>query len=298
MKKIFVCSDIHDDCEALKAYADFAKKEGADMLMIAGDFSLRPYTVESLDELVNTQEVETFIQERDTHVKKKLRDMKKILDDSGIDYMVVPGNYDCNGDITEIFESKNINKASSKIGDAKITGYGGADASPQHILLQSQIGLDHSFDHKELYDLLNDENPDLILLHNPPQGLCDDMFNGNNVGTPAATQYIIEQGPKLVIAGHIHEAGPLGQNPNGVCGIAGIKNPETGKQTLVVNPGNLGKFEAVHPRTLETLREFDYGTFVELNIDEEGNPKSLIQYVLDTPLDKTSTASKLRELEF
>ena len=121
-------------------------------------------------------------------------------------------------------------------------GYGGADAFPPYIYILDQLGEIVHFDHQELYVQLTREKPDVVITHNPPKKLCDDMFNRDNVGTPAITQYIVDHGPKLVLSGHIHEAGPNGNNPHNVKGISGYKNPHTGKTTIVVNPGNVGRY--------------------------------------------------------
>ena len=42
VKKYFVCSDIHDDIDALNAFVDFSQTNEADHMLLLGDFSLRP----------------------------------------------------------------------------------------------------------------------------------------------------------------------------------------------------------------------------------------------------------------
>ena len=206
--------------------------------------------------------------------------MKKILDNSGIQYNVIPGNYDSN--FFNIFGDKNLHLNSTNIGEAKVSGYGGADEFPPHINLLVRLGEIVNFDHNELYNFLNQEKPDIGFVHNPPQGYCDDLYNGRSVGTHSSTKYIHENSPKIILSGHIHEAGPNGNNPNGVKGIRKIENETTGKNTYVINPGNLGRFGLINPRTLETDIEFDYGTFVELDIEDDGTATRLKQYTLQT----------------
>ena len=85
------------------------------------------------------------------------------------------------------------------------------------------------------------------------------MFNGDHVGTPATTEYLAdcygEEPPKLIVCGHIHEAGPLGKNPEEV---KGLDNFGRSNKTYIVNPGNLGRFELVDMPTLQTVMQFDF----------------------------------------
>lgn len=286
MKTIYACSDIHDDTQALEAFAKYATAQGADHIACLGDLALRPYSAEALKQLALTKNLSTFLAARETQTNQNLLEMKTILDSSGIDYSVIPGNYDKKLDT--IFGSRDLHGKTRQLGSAKVFGYGGADAYPDHIALLVQIG-QHTdreeivnFSHEELYGRLSVEQPAIGLIHNPPHQLCDDLFNGQHVGTKATTQHILEYGPKLIMSGHIHEAGPNGNNPNGVRGIAGYQNPKTGKTTVVINPGNLGRFELINPTTLEPIRAFDYGTFVRVDVEEDGTPKKLVQYSLQT----------------
>lgn len=297
MKTIYACSDIHDDTQALEAFAKYAQAQGADHLACLGDLALRPYTAQDLASLARTKDVSTFLAAREKRSSQNLRAMKTILDAAGIDYTVIPGNYD--GKLDAVFGERDLHGKTRQLGSAKVFGYGGADAFPDHIGLLVQIGqhLDReeivNFSHQELYDKLTAEKPAIGFIHNPPHQLCDDMFNGQHVGTKATTQHILEYGPKLIMSGHIHEAGPNGNNPNGVRGVAGYQNPQTG-MTVVINPGNLGRFELIHPSTLEPIRAFDYGTFVRVDIEEDGTPKKLVQYSLQT---KDRSVGQVRTLE-
>ena len=56
----------------------------------------------------------------------------------------------------------------------------------------------------------------------------------------------------------------------------------------------MGRFELINPRTLETDREFDYGTFVELDIEDDGTPTRLKQYTLRT---KDRNIGKIKQIE-
>ena len=296
METWFVCSDIHDDTEALKAFADYAQAQQANRLILLGDLSLRPYKPSDFEKLVqdpNRQAIYEFIQAKRAHNDAVLLEMKRTLDGSGIQYHVIPGNYD--PALERLFGEHDLHSKTTILGEAKTLGYGGADASPAHIELLAQMNEVVSFDHRELLYRLLTERPTIGLIHNPPKDYCDDLFDGKHVGTPATKAYIFEHQPKLIISGHIHEAGPNGNNPNGVRGIQTIRH-NGGKTTTVLNPGNLGRFELIlNPETLEPFRAFDYGTFIQVKVEADGTPKQVVQYTLQ-PLS-TRGIGQVRTLE-
>lgn len=253
-EKWMIGSDIHDDLEALTAFADYAQAQEADRIILLGDMSLRPFTPQDLDSLAESRDVESFKKAKRRHSRQVLGKMKQVLDKAGISYAVIPGNYDGNSDVEAIFGQANLHKKTAQFGEAEVYGYGGADASPPHIMLLHELGEMEPFRHKDLYETLTRERADVYLVHNPPHLLCDTRFDGKNVGSPAITKHIADYAPRLVLSGHIHEAGPTGKNPRGVKGINAFENPDTEETTFVLNPGNLGRFELVHPRTLDPIK--------------------------------------------
>ncbi len=298
IEKLLICSDIHDDVKALETFVDYAQAQEADRILILGDMGLRPYTPRDLEQLLIGRDEQRFIQSKRSHSRQVLGEMKQLIDQSGIPLVMVPGNYDGTQDSEAVFGESNLHKKTTRFGNASVVGYGGADANLGHIELLQRLGEIERFDHQELYDLLTNKQADICMIHNPPRGLCDDMFNGQNVGTPATTQYILDNSPKLVLSGHIHESGPLGNNPSGVKGVRVYQNPKTGEDTLILNPGNLGRFELIDSRTLEPIRQFDYGTFMEVNIDKNGTPQSVSSYNLQTRDRTIGDVRKLEEYTF
>jgi Icc-related predicted phosphoesterase len=277
-------SDTHDDVEAIRTAVDFIKAQGYknSRIVHAGDLSLRPYTRASLDRLRKSRDVGSFIDEKKAHNNQMLNEVKAIFDASGMPYTVTSGNYDGNDDLAAVFGDANLHLATTMFGDVKVAGYGSAGANPPHIGLLEQFGEITRFDDRELYRFLVKERPTIGIIHTPPQGMCDDMYDGQNVGTPATTKYLSENpGMKLVISGHIHEAGPNGNNPHGVKGVRAMKHAN-GELSIVVNPGNLGRFEIVNPNTLDPGRQFDYGTFISVDVDDTGKPSDIVQYSLQT----------------
>ncbi len=119
------------------------------------------------------------------------------------------------------------------------------------------------------------------------------MFNGSHVGDTAITQYVIDYSPKIVLSGHVHESGPLGNNPKNIQGLGTYDNPVTGKSTAIINPGNLGRFGSLNLPDLTVGQAYDYGTFVKLLIEQDGTPVNVEQYTLK---DENGLPRKVRSL--
>lgn len=302
MKKLYVCSDVHDDVEALDVFVDYASADQADEILILGDMNLRPFKAEDLiGRLEQTpkgfaiRDLEGFIQAKRNHARLVLQSMRELLDTAQIPYKVLQGNYDGDKDFEAVFGDNRMHLKKEVREYATFAGYGGAFLTPEHAQMLTEIGEIARFDHEELYRFLTEADPDVALIHNPPHQLCDDTHDGQSWGTPAATKYIVEKNPKLVLCGHVHEAGPSGGNQNNCYGVRGIETSEDNKKTLVVNPGNIGRFEIVHPITMETQLELPYGTFVKLTVEDDYTPVKLEQYSLESPGRKIGKVRELRE---
>ncbi len=306
-------SDTHDDTDAVQKAVSFALDEGKEngRIVHAGDLSLRPYLPEHLGKLdgTNVTSIQKFIQSSKDHNEEILKDYKKIFDDSKLPYAVIPGNYD--NDLEEIFAGNNLHNKSTNFAGAKVIGYGGAGdnggewVGQPHIELLYKLKKIVPFIVKDLESLLIKEKPAIAVIHNPPHRLCDDMHDGRNVGTRVTTRYIAENpGLKLVISGHVHEAGPNGNNPNNVKGVKCYQDADRKIRTAVINPGNLGRFELVNPKNLETakyqdgkLMRFDYGTFCRVDIEDDGTPILLKQYSLKLNDWKIGDVKKIEEYD-
>ncbi len=302
VKSLYVMSDTHDDLEAVARAVDFAEAEGREgsRIVHVGDLALRPYTKEALEEVMKTQDAQTFLANMKEHRDGILRGYKEVFDSSKMPFTVIPGNYD--GELSHVFGDSNIHNRGVDWNGVRVVGYGGAGdgdgdwIGPPHMNPMVQLGEIQMFNPDELKTLLEENSPGIAVIHNPPKGLCDDMFNGNHVGTPTSTRYILHNSNlKLVFGGHIHEAGPNGNNPNGVNGIAGVGHINGNRitRTTVVNPGNLGRFGILSPQTLEPVREFDYGTFARVDIEEDGTPVRVKQYSVQ---EDDKTIGKVKEI--
>ncbi len=279
-------SDTHDDLEAVARAVDFAKSEGLEgsRIVHVGDLALRPYTREDLESVIKTRDGKTFIDAIKKRTGQVYGTYRDILESSGMPFTVIPGNYDSS--LTASFGEADIHNIAVDWDGIKVVGYGAGGnldedwIGPEHMQVVVRLKQIQMFNPLELATLLESNSPSIAVIHNPPYGLCDDMFNGQHVGTPTSRGYIEKaEGLKLVLSGHIHEAGPNANNPNGVNGISGIER-ENGSKVIVVNPGNLGRFGILHPHTLDPVREFDYGTFVRVDIEDDGTPVKVTQYTV------------------
>lgn len=79
MKSYFICSDVHDDFEAFRTFTDYAQAQEGDGLWVLGDLGLRPYSKQSLKDLLMINDVKTFLQEKTEHSQGKLREFKRML---------------------------------------------------------------------------------------------------------------------------------------------------------------------------------------------------------------------------
>jgi len=59
---------------------------------------------------------------------------------------------------------------------------------------------------------LIDQDTDVLITHGPPQGYCDRVKEGENVGCEALLEMVESIRPKLHFFGHIHEAYGFGSN--------------------------------------------------------------------------------------
>lgn len=311
--KIVHCSDLHEDFEALAVAADFAQAKNADKIIISGDLNLRGYTQQDLESLICDKNKPRFRQSVVDKTTNIYNQFKAILDKSGIQYLVVPGNYDTTS-IESVFKSHNLDRKTINENGIKYFGYGGGEQTPAHIAnledLFSEKPLVVVFDGKELYQKLHAEKPEIIITHQPPQGLLDYTVFQQHWGTSATTQYLKDcqktnvAMPKLILIGHVHESGPYANNAKGFNGIAKFG------ETIVINAGNLGRFDLIDPKTMSSITDrvllrgrspsavsdkekiLDWGTFAEIDAEENGTVKSVAFYSIMSSDKKSTTAAK------
>lgn len=299
VKHLYFMSDTHDDLEAVSRAVDFIMAQGKrnSVIINGGDLSLRPYNKESLDSLMASaikegdkiklpeDAVKQFVKEKRLYNGGVLDEYAEIYHNSGIPSLVIPGNYD--GSLTGILAGDIHNRAKRLMG-IKFAGYGGGGnfddpwIGPGHMQFLYKCDEIQKFDPKELRALLDKENPSIAVIHSPPNGHCDNIGGDRHIGNHTTANYAAENNDlKLVLSGHVHTPG-----------ISAIQKTN-GNKVLVVNPGNLGRFEMVDNETLETGRETDgHGTFVRIDVEDDGRPISAAFY---TVADKCRAVKKARQ---
>lgn len=291
MLDLWIISDAHDDTQAVKTACDYiaANAKKNPLIINAGDFLLKPYTPKTLKALEQNDD-KAFLEATEQDIAPTLESMIESMGNTGLPFLFVPGNYDPLIDMPN-----NMHCRKAKIHNATIAGYGGASAWPKHILPLVERGFICPYSEKQLADVLKNTTPDIMLSHTPPLGYCDDLaeeLDGMNAGSQTARDYIdhshYTKPVKLWICGHIHEAGPNGNNPNGTRGFAVSVTPDKAK-TVIINPGNLGRFALLNPKTLNTAQkadgtklDFAFGTFVRVQCDDDGTPLAMTQYAMES----------------
>ena len=260
LRSLYVISDTHDDLEAVERAVDFAESEGREgsRIIHLGDIALRPYTREALEEYKLSGDEATFLEARRVHSEGVLTGLRSILEGSGLPYFVLPGNYD--GDIEPVLNGAVLHRRTDRIGEASILGYGGADEFPGHIKLLKGLGAITPYKPGEVARMIREEKPAIIALHKPPHGFCDVTRFGHSGETMVTMA--LTPATKLVMVGHVHDG--MGVTRKG--------------DTVIAHPGSLGRFELVSAETLETKKEMDYGTFMRVDIEDDGTPVKITHY--------------------
>lgn len=294
MLDLWILSDTHDDTQAIKTACDYiaanAKKNA--LIINAGDFLLKPYSHATLNALNASNDEDAFLEKTAEESTPTLEHMLHTMHATRIPFVFVPGNYD--PPLPPI--QGNLHRIKAKANDITIVGYGGASAWPQHIIPLVERGAICPFDEKEVAAVLNASKPDIVITHTPPLGYCDDLseeLDGMNAGSQAMRDYInashYAKPVKLWICGHVHESGPNGKNAGGTRGFAVSITPEKKAKTIIVNPGNLGRFKLLNPETLESVRDFAFGTFIRVECADDGTPLTMTQYAMESPDSKTGS---------
>ncbi|MBU4070076.1 MAG: metallophosphoesterase family protein [Nanoarchaeota archaeon] len=291
--KIMAMSDIHGDFETFDKALKVVKQSDADVLTISGDilgsmlneeetesFMKKLYLMRNLGEQVYHQtngkintfkefkkflksdnlelpydvksDVEKYLQFEESIKERQIlqyNEFKERFNDLEKKIVLVPGNWD-GSCIDSVLHKENIhNKGSKNINGIEIVGYGGSNLMPQGLSedAMTEFDGDEAFSHFSNY-----EDAEVILTHECPRG-----FEGNGYfkGEYSLLANIYKNTPSLVLCGHTHS--PL---------IAEEKK----SGTIIANPGNLGRYNGGN-----------FGTFLEINIDENAFVKPETFYQLN-----------------
>ena len=281
MLRYFVCSDVHDDLPALRAFTAVAQRERADRIFVLGSLLLRPYRPQMLSRYLEAcgHEPEAakaqFIEEVGVYATQHLRAMKGVLDSSGIEYHVLPG--ECDPDLEPVFGRCSMHNKSAVLDERRVFGYGGAVSCPRQVELLKEWGWTVRHDNVDFYRALNRENAQVCVSHMPPKYLCDEESDGTHKGSLGLWGYVDSFSPSLVLCGHVRESGPLGRRSSkDVPGFSRRVGTILGAPTVVINAGNLGRFGISDPGRLHVRRMVE-GSFVQVDMGERGACQ-LVQY--------------------
>ncbi|MCX8206460.1 MAG: metallophosphoesterase [Methanothrix sp.] len=197
--RLLCIADVHDAPSRL----EFLKGCSADLMVIAGDLhddGTPEDAVHVLDEL------------------SRFPQMK----------LIVPGNMDPRTFAEDLWRSYGlipIHRSSFIVGNVGFVGMGGMVArNPRRIGDPTRYYHSDEDLYRTLTDLLRslrDLDRRVVVVHQPPRGVRDRLYNGELSGSFGLRRVIEEHQPDLVICGHIHE-------DRGASGLGG---------TLVVNVG-------------------------------------------------------------
>ncbi|MDJ0273826.1 MAG: metallophosphoesterase family protein [Nitrososphaerota archaeon] len=175
--RVLQISDVHGSMRAASAASELARREGVELIVVAGDLT-------------------TF------GTVEEVRRVLTILSSSGIQVLYVPGNCDP----PELLRSDvgldgvtNLHGRTVTVGGLRVGGVGGGLAGGPKSwidLTEQQIG--------EVLDRVG--KVDLLVSHTPPHGTSADFLGGAHVGSLTVREYCERSEPLAVSCGHIHEA--------------------------------------------------------------------------------------------
>ena len=290
--KILYTADAHEDNAMLQKAGRFGLEQKVDLWVANGDFINTPWALQdtfqkymdALQELSNLREQTKFngsLAELALELKnqkeegwknlgetylalsnsakdgmaEKYKKMAEVFDGLELPSLTLPGNYDNNELMQEMFEnSLHLQKKDIKCNGSNLTiaGYGGADVCPMWIPQELVVPFNEHFKYDEKGNLteINSEAlaffrhnlPNIMLTHAPPLRVLDYILNGqakiqgdnqSRGGNYALNIYLEElqkqeEPSALWLFGHMHSSGVN----------RGVKKYS---RTVLINPGSLSR---------------------------------------------------------
>lgn len=307
--KILYDADLHGDLELLKIIRDFAKEQkDFDVEISSGDL-VGPFfnkgQVQNLDiatQILFNIKAQNQFNNTLEEIAKKLQGMKEcqdevrkaaktylelnqiakpdairqyeqikeLFDSFEMPVFTLPGNWDLKN-INDYLGRENLhNKCLGEVNNTTFAGYGGSYESMIGIL---PLDMQLPFSSEQAYNFLSKQDADVALVHVPPYGICDIKEDNKNIGDLGILAYLFRENPNLVLVGHTHRMG--------------IQDAERNGKTIVINPGNLGRYSIYKGQE----NPGPFGTFVEINLDEQNYFKDATFYqITDIKKGKESIA--------
>lgn len=176
-------------------------------------------------------------------IKNNIDHLKAFL--QGKDLLFIPGNHDFldPNDMAELLNNNgitaiNLENKITKYKDLTFYGFSYIPRISGAWNYEKTSAEMHSEVNK-LSEILNENIIDILVCHSPPYGILDKMWNGQSVGNLAlinAINYKINNLPKYILFGHIHEANGILVKDNVVYSNAATTNH-------IITYSNIGKHE-------------------------------------------------------
>jgi len=191
--RILVLADLHDRLEMLERL-----KGAVD--------SIRPHLIVFCGDLHNGSD------------REEARPAALALAGLGLPVLIVPGNMDRPDTVPDLWRDaglKMLHRACFHFGSVAFLGMGGTVARDPRRLSDPA-----RFYHRDedVYRGLSAIYPQaaaakckIVVVHQPPRGVQDTLFNGESSGSVSLHRFIEEVQPDLLLCGHIHEARGVGR---------------------------------------------------------------------------------------
>ncbi|MDI6737407.1 MAG: metallophosphoesterase, partial [Nanoarchaeota archaeon] len=219
-----------------------------------------------------------------------------ILDSQAENTLIIHGNHDMDLETT-VMKELNLHLKSKTINGFKIAGYGGAagqDGMPLFSGIPSELttpfnehpitrmnehGIMETTHKSEPREFLEQEQPDIALLHTPLYGIMDKPHKLDDVedmpevakhfGSHGMMEYAKAGKTRLFLFGHVHDRPGVVRIPS-----------EDERMVVAINPGSLGKTETEGGNFAEvelddTTKEFQSATFYRIVSPEDIQPTAL-----------------------
>ncbi|UZE94160.1 MAG: metallophosphoesterase family protein [Candidatus Pacearchaeota archaeon] len=322
--KILYTTDPHEDIAMLQEAGKFGLEQKVDLWLAGGDFIDIPWNLQeshdrykkAVNELLRIREQRKFngsleelaleVAEQNVssglkqigedyiamtgvaknNMKERYKKMVKVFDEIDIPSKTLPGNYDNNELMNEIFEnSLHLNKEELKLNDSKLTiaGYGGAPEWPSWIPHNLIVPFNEEihYDKKgnvvggrsEAVDFFRKNKSDIIITHTHPQSILDYILNG--MGKVEGSNR--SAGGSFGLRVYLNEI-QEDKNPSflWLCGHMHTSNINKGAKkcgkTVVINPGSLSRYRGAIKGA---------GTFAIIDTENKKFEKAIIYAVSD-----------------
>ena len=161
---------------------------------------------------------------------------------------VIPGNYDVDLNNTALAH-RNLHRREIEFQGLRIAGYGSANVwtpgIPQHLAVKFPESRVKGKLYSEPADFFKAVRPDIMLVHNPPQGFHDRLRGFGNIGSPGLRDVVDDVAEvQVCLSGHVHEDW-------------GVRAYD-GK--ILVNPSNFGEI-------VDANGYLEGGTFFEFDME-------------------------------